>query len=384
MHVCSLCNRGIMMMKVLIGNIFESQAQTLVNTVNCVGIMGKGIAQEFKKRYSEMFKDYKNLCDKGMVKLGQPYIYKTLYDKAIINFPTKNHWRAMSRLDDIEKGLDVFIDKYKQWGIVSVAFPPLGCGNGGLEWKVAGPVIYQKLMNVEIPVEIYAPYGTPQKYLTKTFLAGTGLDNQRMSVGKRYAKFKPEWATVLEVLHNLESQPYVKPVGRTIFQKICYVMQEKGVDLGFKFSQGNYGPYSEDIKTALKIMANSNMVFEEQLNRMTVLRTGPEFKVIHKEYQDTIKKLQHKIDKVTDLFMRIKNTEQAEEITTVFYVIKKLKKQKDVVSENEIYDEILTWKKRWDEPEKKKSIASTIRNLGMLRWIKADFSDSLEVEELEV
>ena len=372
------------MIEVLIGNKFESDDQTLVNTVNCVGIMGKGIAQEFKKRFPEMYKDYKSLCGRGAVQLGQPYIFKTLYDKAIINFPTKNHWRAMSRLDDIKKGLDLFIEKYKQWGITSVAFPPLGCGNGGLEWEVVGPVIYQKLLAVDIPVEMYAPYGTLQKYLTEEFLSGASLSNANKIVGKRHAKFKPEWAALLEVLHNLERQPYVKPVGRTIFQKICFVMQETGVDLGFKFSQGSYGPYSQDIKTALKVMANSNMVFEKQLGRMTALRTGPEFEVIRKEYKDTTRNFQSKIDKVTDLFMRIKNTKQAEEVTTVFFVIRKLKKQKETVSENEIYDEILNWKKRWDEPEKKKSIASTIRNLGMLHWIKADFSDSLEVRELEI
>ena len=384
MRICSLCDRGIIMIKVLIGNIFESRAQTLVNTVNCVGIMGKGIAQEFKKRYPEMFKDYKSLCDRGVVQLGQPYIFKTLYDKAIINFPTKKHWRAMSRLDDIKNGLDIFVKKYKQWSIKSVAFPPLGCGNGGLEWEVVGPVMYQKLLAVDIPVEIYAPYGTLQKYLTEEFLSGAGLSNPKKIVGKRHAKFKSEWAALLEVLHNLERQPYVKPVGRTIFQKICFVMQETGVDLGFKFSQGSYGPYSESIKTALKVMANSNMLFEEQLGRMTALRTGPEYEVICKEYKATTQNLKNKIDKVTDLFMRIKNTEQAEEVTTVFFVIKKLKKQKEAVSENDIYDEVLNWKKRWDEPEKKKSIASTIRNLGMLGWIKADFSDSLEVSELEI
>jgi O-acetyl-ADP-ribose deacetylase (regulator of RNase III)/uncharacterized protein YwgA len=372
------------MIKILIGNIFESQAQTLVNTVNCVGIMGKGIAQEFKKRYPNMFKDYKNLCDKGEVHLGQPYIFKTLYDKAIINFPTKKHWRAMSRLDDIKKGLDIFIENYKQWGVTSVAFPPLGCGNGGLEWEIVGPVIYQKLSNIDIPVEIYAPYGTFQKYLTKEFLSGSNWSKKREVVGKKHSRFKPEWVTVLEVLHNLERQPYVKPVGRVIFQKICFVMQETGVDLGFQFAQRSYGPYSEGIKVALKVMANNNMVFEEQLGPMTALRTGPEFEIIRKEYINTMKNFQNKIDKVTDLFMRIKNTEQAEEVTTVFYAIKKLKKQKPKVSEHDIYDEIFNWKKRWDKPEKKRSIASTIRNLGMLRWIKADFSNSLEVEGLEI
>ena len=280
------------MIKVLIGNIFESQAQTLVNTINCVGIMGKGIAQEFKKRYPNMFKDYKALCDKGKVRLGEPYIFKTLYDKAIINFPTKKHWRAMSRLDDIKKGLDNFIENYKQWGVASVAFPPLGCGNGGLKWEVVGPVIYQKLLAVDIPVEIYAPYGTFQKYLTKEFLSGANLSNKKGIVGRKYSSFKPEWTTVLEVLHNLERQPYVKPVGRVIFQKICFIMQETGVDLDFKFSQGSYGPYSEDVETARKVMANSNMVFEEQVGRMIKLRIGPEYEVIRKEYKDIIQNLE--------------------------------------------------------------------------------------------
>ena len=288
------------MIEVLIGNMFESKTQTLVNTVNCVGVMGKGIAREFKKRFPEMYREYLDLCNSGQIKPGVPYHYKNIFGASIVNFPTKNNWRAMSRLDDIKKGLDVFIKKYKQWGIKSVAFPPLGCGNGGLEWEVVGPVIYQKLSAVDIPIEMYAPYGTLQKYLTEEFLSGAILSNPKKTVAKRYAKFKPEWATILEVLHNLEKQPYVKPVGRIIFQKICFVMQEAGVDLGFKFSQGSYGPYSEGVKTALKVMANSNIVFEEQLGRMVALRTGPEFEMIHKEYKNTTQNFQNKIDKVTD------------------------------------------------------------------------------------
>jgi O-acetyl-ADP-ribose deacetylase (regulator of RNase III)/uncharacterized protein YwgA len=376
--------RGDIMIKVLIGNMFESKAQTLVNTVNCVGIMGKGIAQEFKKRFPEMYKHYVEMCGIHQVKPGVPYHYKDIFGVSIINFPTKDHWRAMSRLDDVKKGLDIFVEKYKEWGIKSVAFPPLGCGNGGLEWETVGPVIYQKLLAVDIPVEIYAPFGTSQKFLAEEFLAGARLNNSKDVVGKKLSKFKPEWVTVLEVLHNLERQPYVTPVGRTIFQKICYVMQEAGVDLGFQFTQGSYGPYSPDIKKALTVMGNSNMVFEQQLGKMTALKTGPEFETVRNEYRDTAENSRKMIDKVTDLFMRIKDTNQAEEVTTVFYVIRKLKKQKTSVSENEIYDDILKWKTHWDEPGKKKAIASAIRNLGMLRWIRVDFSESLEVNELEV
>ena len=88
-------------MKILVGDILQSKAQTLINTVNCVGIMGKGIALEFKKRFPEMFKDYVERCERHEVKLGFPYVYKTLLPPQIINFPTKDHWKSVSRLSDI-------------------------------------------------------------------------------------------------------------------------------------------------------------------------------------------------------------------------------------------------------------------------------------------
>lgn len=92
------------MLKILKGDIFESQSQTLVNAVNCVGIMGKGLALEFKKRFPHMFQEYQNICKKEELKLGQPYLYKSLIPPWILNFPTKGHWRAVSRLEDIVKG----------------------------------------------------------------------------------------------------------------------------------------------------------------------------------------------------------------------------------------------------------------------------------------
>ncbi len=370
------------MIRVLIGNLFESKAQTLVNTVNCVGVMGKGIAQEFKKKYPEMYGDYTKRCQSHQVKPGMPYHYQDMFGTSIINFPTKDHWRAMSRLDDIRKGLEFFVKNYQNWKIESVAFPPLGCGNGGLEWEIVGPIMYQTLSPLDIPVEIYAPYGTPQKFLNETFLDTSHVTSKQNIVGKKLEKIRPEWAAPLEVLHNLERQPYAAPVGRTTFQKICYVLHETDIDLGFHFKQGNYGPYAAEIKTALKILSNNNIVFEQQLGKMTALKTGPAYEIFHNEHLNFIERHKTKIDKVTDLFMRIKNSEQAEEVTTVFYVIRKLKKEKPMVSENEIYDKILQWKKHWDQPEKKQAIASAIRNLGMLQWIKADFSETLHVEEI--
>lgn len=112
------------MIKVLTGNIFASKMQVKVNTVNCVGVMGKGIAVLFKKQFPEMFDDYLDRCNAGEVEEGVPYLYKDIFGNKIINFPTKGHWKGLSKLDSIEKGLDIIVTNYRDWGVESIAFPP--------------------------------------------------------------------------------------------------------------------------------------------------------------------------------------------------------------------------------------------------------------------
>ena len=367
--------------KARIGDIFSSEMQTLVNTVNCVGVMGKGIAQIFKKEYPEMFTDYLARCERGEVKLGKPYQYKDLAGVSIVNFPTKGHWRASTRLADIESGLDYFASHYKAWGITSVAFPPLGCGNGGLEWAAVGPLMYHKLSKIGIPVDIYAPYGTPAAQIKPEFLAA---DQQtEFSVkGRRREKLRPEWAALVEVIHELEQQPYANPVGRTIFQKICYILTKQGVDTGFQFEKSSYGPFAEEVKEAINVLANNNWITEEQLGQMTALRVGPEYRRSREKLTEELKPFQRKIDKTVDLFSRIKNTDQAEEVATVIYAVQTLKKERnpDEVSEQDLFNYILDWKKLWKKNESKQSsLAEAIRNLEMLGWVKLRFSESLPV-----
>ena len=164
-------------MKIQIGDIFNSHCQTLVNTVNCVGVMGKGIALEFKKRYPVMYAEYEGLCQHKAVKPGQPYFYRDLNGTIILNFPTKDHWKSPSKLSYILLGLDWFRENYRNYGVTSIAFPPLGCGNGGLTWDIVGPVMYSKLHDLPIEIEIYAPYGTEPVKLTERFLLQNSIDN---------------------------------------------------------------------------------------------------------------------------------------------------------------------------------------------------------------
>jgi O-acetyl-ADP-ribose deacetylase (regulator of RNase III) len=150
------------MVKTLVGNLFESRAGALVNPVNCVGVMGKGVAQEFKKRYPVMFEDYAQRCAQKGLRLGEPYLFVDPSGIQILNFPTKDHWRSPSRLSDIKLGLDYFVSNYRVWGVKSVAFPALGCGNGGLRWQEVEPLMLTKLSSLKIDVEIYAPRETTQ------------------------------------------------------------------------------------------------------------------------------------------------------------------------------------------------------------------------------
>ena len=366
------------MFKTLIGDLFSSQAQTLVNTVNCVGIMGKGVAQEFKKRYPGMFEDYVSRCARREVRLGEPYLYRDSTSRLIVNFPTKDHWRSPSRLMDIERGLDYFVGHYREWAVKSIAFPPLGCGNGGLHWSEVGPLIYEKLHRLNIDVGVYAPYGTPKQQLTLEFLKSP-FQLELETKGSKHQKLNPEWVVVMEVLRELERQPYAKPVGRTVFQKICYLMTEIGVDTSFQFGKGSYGPFAEEAKLALHEFANRNWLQEERLGQMIALRTTKQYENDRQKYNSVLKHHEEKVTKAVDLLSRMKNTEQVEEVLTVLFASRQLKKAhpQQEVAEQQLYDYILTWKKTWRTDDKKRALASAIRNLVMLGWMHLRFSDSL-------
>ena len=137
------------------GDLFESPAKVLVNTVNTVGVMGKGIALRFKRIYPDMFKAYRNHCEHGRLKIGCLYLHKTPH-KWILNFPTKKHWRHPSHVEYIELGLQKFATSYGKMGITSIAFPELGCGNGELDYETqVKPLMEQHLGKLSVPTFIY-------------------------------------------------------------------------------------------------------------------------------------------------------------------------------------------------------------------------------------
>lgn len=358
-------------MKVKIGNLFESKCNTIVNTVNCVGVMGKGIALEFKKQYPAMFRDYVNKCDFGEVKPGKPYVYEDASGMKILNFPTKDHWRSPSRLSYIVDGLDWFIEHYQEYGIESIAFPPLGCGNGGLTWDVVGPIMYQKLKDLPIEIEIYAPFGATQRELSEEFFLAR--DYKQEIVGASNSKVNPKWYLILQVVRELNEREYALKVGRTIFQKICYVITRNGVDTGFAFSKGSYGPFSAQVKDSITALANANLILEERLGRMISLKVSNDVEIKRDKFSDAE---WDAVRKTVDLFGRVKSTDQAEVIATVLFSYDQLAKKMEYISDKDVYDFVLDWKPHW-KGEKEFEVCETIHNMAMLSLMKIAHSQQL-------
>lgn len=370
--------------KVLIGDIFKSNMQTLVNTVNCVGIMGKGLALEFKKRFPDMFKDYQLRCQRVEVKLGKPYLYKSLVSPWILVFPTKDHWRSFAKLSDIEEGLRYLESHYREWGITSIAVPPLGCGLGELEWKVVGRTLYRRLAKLKIPVELYAPPGTPNAELTSKFLGEPHL-TQLVEAGKfGESRIEPGLIALVEVLSRLEKRPYHCPAGRIVFQKIAYFGTSMGLDTGLRYQRSSFGPFSPELKAKLTKLVNNGLIYEKQVGSMFEIKVGHTFRDARKTYSDAIQNAEQRIEKLTDFFCRIRTSHQAELIATIHFARQTMEVPPGTKpTETDVLKEVMKWKQRRRPPYDEITVAKTIRNMAVHGLLDVKASDELlkEVEE---
>lgn len=162
------------------GDMFEGTYDILVNTVNCVGVMGTGVALAFKKRFPEMFRSYKIACDEGRVRPGQLEVWQTLTE-CIVNFPTKRHWKAKSRYEDVDAGLTALREYLASLGPVRVALPALGCGHGGLDWTRVASMIESRLKDLEAEVHVYEPQDSVQAGIGAQAKAAPDLDKSSIN-----------------------------------------------------------------------------------------------------------------------------------------------------------------------------------------------------------
>jgi O-acetyl-ADP-ribose deacetylase (regulator of RNase III) len=224
------------------GNLLEADTEALVNTVNCVGFMGKGIALQFKQAWPDNFEAYAKASKAGEVRPGRMFIWETgrmLNPKFIINFPTKRHWRGKSRIEDIKSGLGALVSEIRRLVIHSVAVPPLGCGNGGLNWKDVRPLIDAAFVGLpDVEVSLYSPQGAPGA--------------KAMPVNTAKPNMTPSRALFIKLMHQYGTLSY----RRTLLeiQKLGYFLQESGEPLRLRFEAGIYGPYAGNLNKVLELL----------------------------------------------------------------------------------------------------------------------------------
>lgn len=362
--------------KVVKGDLFESKAQTLVNTVNCVGVMGKGIALQFKKRFPDMFEDYVRRCDASEVRLGEPYLWKALVPPLILNFPTKDHWRSVAKLSDIVAGLDHLAANYREWGIESLAVPPLGCGEGQLDWSIVGPTLYRGLGELDIDVELYAPFTATDAELSPEFLGGAVELKDTSSP----VRIEAAAVALAVILRMVEREPYHWPVGRIAFQKLAYFATVAGIPTRLEYRRGSYGPFSEGVKKLQTKLVNNGLITERRSGRMFEVHTGATYTDAVEHHRDQLEAWRPAIERVADLLLRT-DTKQAEVLATAHYAAASLMRKPDtLLTEQNVVDEALQWKVRRKPPLEETDVAEAVRTLNVLGWVSAAPSEQLSRE----
>lgn len=220
------------------GNLLEADVDALVNTVNTVGVMGKGVALQFRQAFPANYAAYRQAVARGDVEPGRMFVFATglLQPRYIINFPTKRHWRGRSRMDDIESGLADLRKVVRELEVTSLAVPPLGCGNGGLRWSDVRPRIVAALSDVPARVLLFAPEGAPIP------------DTMPIATAKPHMTFNR--AALLGILAR-----YAEPGYRLTLlevQKLAYLLQVAGQPSALSFKKARYGPYAEQLEHVLQ------------------------------------------------------------------------------------------------------------------------------------
>jgi O-acetyl-ADP-ribose deacetylase (regulator of RNase III) len=229
------------MIKFVTGNLFDAKVEALVNTVNTAGVMGKGLALQFKKAFPENSKAYEAACKRGEVQIGKMFVFDAggiVLPRYIINFPTKKHWRSPSKLEYVEQGLANLIEVIRDRQIRSIAVPPLGAGLGGLEWSKVRALIERTLVNVaDVEVLVFEPNGAPPAEAMRN-----ETKKPKMTAGR---------AAVLALMNRYLVPGYVYRLSLLEVQKLAYFLQVAGEPLNLDYQAHHYGPYADKLRHVL-------------------------------------------------------------------------------------------------------------------------------------
>ncbi|GAB2908055.1 type II toxin-antitoxin system antitoxin DNA ADP-ribosyl glycohydrolase DarG [Rheinheimera gaetbuli] len=337
------------------GDLLKQQdVDAIVNTVNCVGVMGKGIALQFKKKWPANFKAYTAACKAGEIRLGKMFIFDLgalATPRYIINFPTKDHWRNASNLKDIETGLQDLVLQIKNLDIRSIAMPPLGCGNGGLSWSDVRPVIEQYFASLtHVTVRLFEPSDT----------AATA----QLEVNTAAPKMTAGRAAILALLECYEALSY--GLSKLEVQKLAYFLQEAGEDLKLSYQKHKFGPYADQLRHVLDRMDGHYIhgvgdgVVESAITPDTLaLKTAKAF------LAKANPELQARVKRVAQLIDGFQSPFGMELLASVHWVAK----QEGAADAQQALQKIQSWNPRKSQLMQANHVESAWQQLQQQRWV---------------
>lgn len=356
------------MIKITSGNLLKSSAEALVNTVNCDGYMGKGIALQFKQAFPNNYKAYHNACKRGEVVPGKMFVFEEQIEngsKIIINFPTKRHWRSKSRLEDIKLGLESLITAIKEHKVQSIAIPPLGCGLGGLKWEVVKPLIEDAFASIpEVEVFLYEPKGAPSP---KSMLIRT---QKKMTVAR---------ALFIQLMKKYKECDYSLTLLE--IQKLAYFLQEAGQPLRLNFTKYYYGPYANNLNKVLEAMeSHYTSGFGDAQKPDTEIDLLPD---AYKEAEEFLNKLptndlieiKQRLEQVSNLIEGFETPYSMELLATVHWVA--THETPGVNSLEEAIEAVHKWNQRKKDIYSAEHIKVIWNQLTSQKWIKSDVTKFL-------
>ena len=313
------------------GNIFDEDVEAIINTVNCVGVMGRGLALQYKKTFPNNFKAYSLACKNGEVTAGKMFIYinqQLINPKYIINFPTKRHWKGKSKIEDISTGLDDLIKVINQYNIKSIAIPPLGSGLGGLNWHNVKKLINQKLFNIKCKIVIFEPL---EQKIEK-------------NISKNIPKMTEGRASLIGLM-DIYLKGMLDPfVSLLELHKLMYFMQESGEILNLNYKKAQYGPYAENLRHVLNIIEGHFISGYEDggdnpIKKIKILESAI---IQADDFLKDKKSTKFNFIKVSKLVNGFETPYGLELLATVHWV----NKYEDAQYEEEIIDKIYNWNDR--------------------------------------
>jgi O-acetyl-ADP-ribose deacetylase (regulator of RNase III) len=343
------------MVRIVTGDILEAPTEALVNTVNTVGVMGKGIALQFRQAFPENYRLYRAACERNEVQPGRMFIVQTGLlsgPRFIVNFPTKRHWKGKSRIEDVEAGLRDLADVIRREGIRSIAIPPLGCGNGGLEWSEVLPRIEEALQVVpETEVLVYEPAGAPHP--------------DQMIVRTPPPKMTEGRAALLAILDRYALQGY--RISMLEVQKLLYLLQVAGEPLKLQFVKAKYGPYAEALHHVLQRLEGHFIRGYGDRSREATIRLLPEAKAMAEAYLERHPSTRERIERVARLIEGFETPYGLELLASIHWLAKEAPKAATDVNAAE--EGLRRWTERKGKLFQRHHIAVAWDQLRQQQWI---------------